>query len=139
MRQRKRRIVGPFRVRLKHVGHAAAPTPSENELAIESPASTLDNVAASSVFPQLALASVGLLGRCERSDEVFTLPDGVRSVAWDYTSRRLPRAHLSAVLIEDRLLILPIHESFLDSSYRQVKVDPTVWSFLGIDQGRFDS
>jgi putative ABC transport system ATP-binding protein len=61
---------------------------------------------------------------------VPTLPDGVRTVAWDYASLLLPKERLSAVIFEDRLLILPIHEAYLDAAYKQVRPDPSVWEFL---------
>jgi ABC-type lipoprotein export system ATPase subunit len=63
------------------------------------------------------------------------LPEGVRTVAWDYASLLLPKERLSAVIFEDRLLILPIHEAYLDPAYNTTTPHSTVWEFLS-ERGR---
>lgn len=75
-------------------------------------------------------------GGCSSRNPV--LPVGVRVIAWDYASLMLPKEDLSAVVFEGRLLILPIHEDFLDPAYERVHPDQSVWDFLGI-QGRAES
>ncbi len=58
------------------------------------------------------------------------LPAGVQTIVWDYATLMLPKEALSAVIFQDRLLLLPIHEDFLDPAYRPIRPHRSVWQFL---------
>jgi putative ABC transport system ATP-binding protein len=62
----------------------------------------------------------------------LVLPEGVTELVCDRGVQRLYREDLSAVVVGNRLLILPIAASLLDEGVCQVSPDVSVWEILQI-------
>jgi predicted ABC-type transport system involved in lysophospholipase L1 biosynthesis ATPase subunit len=63
----------------------------------------------------------------------LVLPEGVDEIVCDQAGQRLCQQDLSAVVVGNRLLILPISSSLLDHTIRQVDPHPSVWKALGVE------
>jgi putative ABC transport system ATP-binding protein len=64
----------------------------------------------------------------------LVFPEGVDEIVCDRHAQVLSRHEVSAVVVGNRLLILPIAGALLDHSMHQVVPDSTIWEALGIQE-----
>jgi predicted ABC-type transport system involved in lysophospholipase L1 biosynthesis ATPase subunit len=71
----------------------------------------------------------GSLHPSRRTQPGLVFPDGVDEVVCDRQAKTMSHDEVSAVVVGNRLLILPIHPTLVDSSVR-VDPDPSIWAAL---------
>ncbi len=68
----------------------------------------------------------------------LVLPEGVDEVVCDPSVREMSQDELCAIVVGNRLLILPVAASLLDERIRRVEPHPSVWAQLGISAATID-
>ncbi len=69
------------------------------------------------------------LPAAEGTQPGLVFPDGIDEVVCDRQAKTMSHDEVSAVVVGNRLLILPIHPTLLDSSVR-IDLDPSIWAAL---------